>query len=255
MNQGNFIHSDEERCIVGTWVVDEVRKGVEMGSGVMDVLEFGEYEATCFDKDTKIGGPFAAYVNMFLKLKHESSGLPSWVQSEEKDRYIEDYRRAEGIALDKASITKHAGQRTLAKIKLNSMWGKWAQNQNKTHTTIADSEKEFYELSTCFGTEVRNLIFLKDDVAWVSWKYSEDNVAAGKNVNVAVAAYVTTQSRLKLYEYLSKLGESVLYCDTDSVIFIQKDNGSRKVKTGDYLGDLTDELEEYGSCSFVEEFA
>jgi len=27
-----------------------------------------------------------------------------------------------------------------------------------------------------------------------------------------------------------------------------------KVKTGDYLGDLTDELEEYGSYSFVEEF-
>jgi len=25
-----------------------------------------------------------------------------------------------------------------------------------------------------------------------------------------------------------------------------------KVKTGDYLGDLTDELKEYGSCSFVE---
>jgi len=50
------------------------------------------------------------------------------------------------------------------------------------------------------GTEVTNLIFPNDDVAWVSWKYSEDNIAVGKNVNVAVAAYVTTQARLKLYE-------------------------------------------------------
>jgi len=25
MNQGNFTHTDEELCIVGTWVVDEVR--------------------------------------------------------------------------------------------------------------------------------------------------------------------------------------------------------------------------------------
>ena len=91
-------------------------------------------------------------------------------------------------------------------------------------------------------------------MAWVSWKYSEDNVAAGKNVNVAVAAYVTTQARLKLYDYLNKLGQSVLYCDTDSVIFFQKDNDSPKVKTGDYLGDLTDELEEYGSSSFIKEF-
>ena len=31
------LHTDEERCIVGTWVVDEVRKAVEMGYDLMDV--------------------------------------------------------------------------------------------------------------------------------------------------------------------------------------------------------------------------
>jgi len=42
---------------------------------------------------------------MFLKLKQESTGYPSWVQSEEhKNKYIDDYWRAEGINLDKASI-------------------------------------------------------------------------------------------------------------------------------------------------------
>jgi hypothetical protein len=37
-----------------------------------------------------------------------------------------------------------------------------------------------------------------------------------KNVNVAVAAFITTQARLKLHEYLSKLGQSVFYGDTDT---------------------------------------
>ena len=83
------------------------------------------------------------------------------------------------------------------------------------------SVKELYELLTSSGIEVTNLIFPNDDVVWVSWKHSEDNIAAGKNVNLAVAAYVTTQARLKLYEYLSELGESVLYCDTDSVILFK----------------------------------
>jgi hypothetical protein len=133
MNQDDYTHSDEERCIVGTWIVDEVRNAVDIGYSLVDMYEFWEYEVTCFDKDTNSGSLFAEYVNMFLKLKQESSGYPSWVQSEEnKDKYIEDYRRAEGIALDKASISKNAGQRTLAKPKLNSMWDKWAQNQNKT---------------------------------------------------------------------------------------------------------------------------
>ena len=71
---------------------------------------------------------------------------------------------------------------------------------------------------------------------------------------MAVAAYVTTQARLKLYEYLSELWESLLYCDTDSVIFIQNVDELPKVRTGDYVGHLTDELEEFGELSFIEVF-
>jgi len=110
MNQGKYTHSDEERCIVVTRVMDEVRKAVEMGYSVMDVFKICEYEVTCFDKDTNTGGLLAEYVNMFLKLKQETYAYPSWVQSEDdKDRYIEDYRRAEGIVIDKASISKMQG--------------------------------------------------------------------------------------------------------------------------------------------------
>ena len=144
MNQGPCNHSDEERYIVGTWVVDEVCKGIHIGYGLLDVFEFWEYKVTCFDKDTNAGVLFVQYVNMFLKLKQESSGYPSWVQCEEdKDRYIEDYWRAEEIAIDKASVSKNAVQRTLAKLKLNSMWGKWASNQNKTQTIVVDTERVF----------------------------------------------------------------------------------------------------------------
>ena len=70
--------------------------------------------------------------------------------------------------------------------------------------------KELYELLSSLGTEVPNLIFPNDDVVWVSCKYSEDNIAAGKNVIVASAAYAKTQARLELYEYLSELESAVL---------------------------------------------
>jgi hypothetical protein len=62
---------------------------------------------------------------MFLKLKQESCECPACVRTkDDKDRYIEEYGRAEGIALDKAPISKNGGKRTLAKLQLNSMWGK-----------------------------------------------------------------------------------------------------------------------------------
>ena len=82
MNQGNCLHFDEERFIVGTWVVDEACKAIDMGYGLVDVLEFWEYKVTCYNKDTNSGGLFAEYVNMFFKFNQESSGYTCWVQSE-----------------------------------------------------------------------------------------------------------------------------------------------------------------------------
>ena len=160
MNQGNCILTDEESCISGTWVMDEIRKDIQMGLILVNVFQFGEYEITCLDRNNNSGGHFVEYVNMFLKLKQEVSGYPSWVQGEaDKDKYIEDYRRVKGIALGKASISKNAEQRTLAKLNSNSMWGKWAQNQNKNQTTLVTSVNVLYELRKCAGTEVTNLIF------------------------------------------------------------------------------------------------
>jgi hypothetical protein len=118
---------------------------------------------------------------MFLKLKEEASGYPSWVHNNgDQDKYIEEYWRAEGIALDKASILKNPGQRTLVKLKLNSMWDKWAQNQNKTQPSLVTSAKQFYELITSPGIEFSNLIFPKEEVVWISWKYTEENNPPGK---------------------------------------------------------------------------
>ena len=69
-----------------------------------------------------------------------------------------------------------------------------------------------------------------------------------------MAAYITTQAQLRLYKYLNELGESVLYCNMDYVIFIHNVDEPPKVRAGDYLGHLTDELEEFGFVSYIEEF-
>lgn len=49
------------------------------------------------------------------------------------------------------------------------------------------------------------------------------------------------------------LGERVLYFDTDSVIFTQR-AGEIMPRTGDFLGDLTDKLVDYGSGAYISEF-
>jgi len=118
--------------------VDEVLKAIGMGHGLMNVFEFWDYEITCPDRGTNSGSLFAEYINMFLKLKQESSGYPAWVQSEaDKDNYIEDYRRAELLLCTRHQFPKMQGK-GLAKLKLNSMWEN-VLNQNKTQTSLVTS--------------------------------------------------------------------------------------------------------------------
>jgi len=66
--------------------------------------------------------------------------------------------------------------------------------------------------------------------------------------NIFVALYTTAQARLRLYSELSGLDKAVLYCDTDSIIY--ENNGENHVKTGDLLGEWTDEL----GGSYIEKF-
>ena len=68
--------------------------------------------------------------------------------------------------------------------------------------------------------------------------FSGDNITPLYITNVAIAVYTTAQARLKLYSYLEKLGDRVLYYDTDSCIYLNKDiPGDYKIRTVRFLGD------------------
>ena len=70
------------------------------------------------------------------------------------------------------------------------------------------------------------------------WEFEEPN----DKVNIVIAAFTTAYARLKLYNLLDQLQEQVLYYDTDSVIYVHEP-GKPEPALGDYLGDLTDELD------------
>lgn len=61
--------------------------------------------------------------------------------------------------------------------------------------------------------------------------------------NIFVAAFTTCLARPKLYESLEKLGEQVLYFDTDSVIYRLRP-GQPEIPLGDFLGNMTNELDD-----------
>ena len=64
-------------------------------------------------------------------------------------------------------------------------------------------------------------------------------------------AYVTAGARLHLYMYLDTLQERAIYCDTDSVKFVQPSAESPLVERGDCLGAMTSELK---PSEYIDEF-
>lgn len=190
---------------------------------------------------------------MFLKLKQEASGFPSNVYTEEeKDNYVKEYYEKEGILLDKSKIEHNAGLRNVMKLMLNSFWGRFALRSNNTKIKFITSLSEWVDIMTDDQYVVQEEDFTMDGGIIVYYTQNNEFDLGIGTVNSTIAAFVTCYARLKLYSELEKLGDRVLYFDTDSMIFVEKD-GLYSPKLGDYLGELTDEISSKDG-NFIKEF-
>jgi hypothetical protein len=241
-----------ERALTGIWVIDKVRLALQKGYTVVEIFELYEYEVTRYDPQTGECGLFVAYIDKFLKLKSEASGYPDWVRTPEvEDRFIDNFFASEGIRLDKEAIRPNAAKRGLAKLCLNSMWGKLTERNNRTKVKLIKYPYELYRFLATPGIELANLVFASDEMVWASWRFIRKDVPKLYHTNEVVRAYVTAGARLHLYSYLDRLQERAIYCDTDSVIFEQPSDEAALVDTGDNLGVMTSELR---PSQYIEEF-
>jgi hypothetical protein len=89
------------------------------------------------------------------------------------------------------------------------------------------------------------LVFASDEVVCASWRYiADEKVTNLPHTNEVIRSYVTAGTRIHLYSYLVRLKKMALYCDTDSVIYIQPDDQPALFETGDCLGAMTSELKQ-----------
>ncbi|XP_071964130.1 uncharacterized protein [Antedon mediterranea] len=237
-------HSGTDREFTGSWATIEVAKAVEVGYEIRKVHVVWHFKnKSAYSADSPSSGLFASYINTFLKLKQEASGWPEWCKTpEDKQKYISDYRTVEGIDLNHDDIAYNPGLRSLAKLMLNSFWGKFGQRENLTRIKYTQDPNEVYDILSNPRVVVHDLNFVNDDLAEIKYEDEEQFVEVNRKVNVVIAAFTTALARLKLYELLEKLQERVLYYDTDSVIFVSKP-GVWDPPLGDYLGQLTTEVD------------
>ena len=232
--------SDSERAIVGTWTTEEVKVALKHGYNILKIYEIYHYPQTTRDIDCNI---FQDYVKMFLKVKQEASGYPSWVESEEdKDKYVRYYHEKQGILLDKEKINYNPSLRLVSKLYANTLWGKFIQRGDLPRTQYIKTKTEFTKIRNDPTKVVTNFHIVSPEVLVVELKCCETFEAENTFTNEIIGTFTTSLARLHLFSILEKTWEQTLYFDTDSVIFVQNKDQEDILQTGDLLGELTDEL-------------
>ena len=89
------------------------------------------------------------------------------------------------------------------------------------------------------GIDVANLIFASDNVVSASCRFiADEEILILRHTNKVIIAYVTAGARFHLYLYRVTLQENTIYCDLDSVIFIQPRDKTKVIQTGGKVGDM-----------------
>ena len=106
---------------------------------------------------------------------------------------------------------------------------------------MVQEPSRFFDLLYSDEFEVCDARMVNENMIEVQYKNTDEFTTQNDKVNVVIAAFTTAYARLKLYDLLDLLQERVLYYDTDSVIYVHK-TGKPELPLGNYLGELTDEL-------------
>jgi hypothetical protein len=241
---GDCFHSDNDRALYGEWNTPEVYQAMSQGYRLEKIYSVIHYTEKFEYKDELQSGLFGAYVNKWLKLKAESSGFPANVKTEEeKKAYVQAYKQDEGVTLELEKIKENVGMRSLAKLFLNSLWGRFGLNMEKSKCEFVREPSYFHDIMVdgTLDIELFKPLGENKNVIFVAYKEKEEFRPVNLKGNPIIASFVAMWGRLELLQELTKLDKRVLYFDTDSIIFTHK-HGEYKPKMGSKLGEWGDEI-------------
>jgi len=210
----------------GCWGTEELYLAMQNGYVVEEI-----YELFYWDDRNYSSLHFSAYVNYFFQLKQEAEGWKKLGATSENPSLEEQNDLVERLYIQNGNLArirpskvrKNAVLRSLAKLYLNSLWGKFAQKSSKTqHTTIYGTQQflalwnnKQIEQSACKFREISPGVYK------TSYNLKNEFVNPVRHGNLFIASKVTETARCVLHRKMLEVGpENIIYCDTDSIIFL-----------------------------------
>ena len=215
-----------------------------------------------FESSTEL---FKDYFRKFVKNKLDASGVPGWANTPEAlDEFVQYHHNELGIELNPAEMQKNNAKKSNAKILCNSLWGKFGERTKPSQWTVFnvgehDDEVLAFENKWFDGKIDVSFRKYNSERSQIGMVYThakdlheEHRTAREKRgkVNIALAAMVTAHARCRLWTELNKLGDRVLYHDTDSIIYTYEPD-KYNIPIGKYLGEWEPENPGWKITRFV----
>jgi hypothetical protein len=239
---GRLVFSVEEQD--GCWGLNEMELAVSQGYVILEV-----YEIIHWEPSQRSNEMFRGYVNYFLRMKQQAEGWKKLggsdnMTDEEQLQLIERLYVSNGYIgrIDRTKVMKNPTKRALAKLFLNSLWGKFAQKPKAKKQGIIYNAEQFVALWSDKSIRKESIIFRETGTGIFKYECQLETYSTRENAkgNIFLAAKVTEHARCILHSQMLRIGpERVLYCDTDSIIFKWPKEGVDL--TGIGLGKWTDE--------------
>lgn len=220
---------------------------------LMEIIEVFTFDNLQYNPETRSNGLFSDFVHTFtfMKIKIEASGWPTECDTDEKkDAYIRLCEVVDNIRIHKNAVKYNKSYRNCSKLINKIVFGvvsacprtilrrRWSKTE-KNFTNF------YYHHSPLIT--INDIFFGNENTAYVEWRYVENAKpilpAPSKDISVITGTYTTAQARIILLSELEKLGQRLLYCDTDSVIFVASESDYIP-STGNGLGQFTNEFVE-----------
>uniref|UniRef100_A0A183BP65 DNA-directed DNA polymerase n=1 Tax=Globodera pallida TaxID=36090 RepID=A0A183BP65_GLOPA len=238
------MHNDQQRGWVNTSTSIELNAALEEGYRVTKVFRVLEYEQS----DDQL---FRPYIAEFMAQKIQASGFDSKIKgnADREAQFVNECYEQFGIHIDSSKMAVNKGKRSIAKLCLNNLWGRFSlRNFGLSQTLITDDPVAFRDYLDNRSIDVTAVDELDEDHILISYENKKEWVEEHDCSNIVISLWTTSAARLLLLKAMQKVmrssGCQLLYTDTDSLIFVHPKNAC-PLETGPHLGQFTDEYSQH----------
>ena len=148
---------------------------------------------------------FSNYINMFLQMKTQASGYPSNVTTcEQKNKYIRQYEKHEGVHLDPNKIENNPGLCSIGKLALNFFYRKFGQRMDMKKVQFINQYEKLYSILMDVTKVIKNFHILNNDMIMMEYKQTEDFEELSNNTNVIISTFCSTYACIKLWKMMNR---------------------------------------------------